>query len=60
MSLVKSNDFRTVTDDFEEVGEECIYRFYDAKYNEKYKNWMVYGGCTFEWRRALEAKFRMY
>ena len=46
--------------DFEEVGEECIYRFYDAKYNEKYKNWMVYGGCTFEWRHALEAKFRMY
>ena len=34
-------------------GEPCIYRFYNAEYNEKYKNWKVYGGCTYNWYRAL-------
>lgn len=37
-------------------GEPCIYRFYKADYNEKYKNWTVLGGCTFNWYHGLTTK----
>lgn len=48
-------------DYIENTGESALYRFYDAKYNEEYKNYTVSGGVTFNWAHAFNARGgRMY
>tara|TARA_S200000501_G_C20670538_1_gene676130 strand:+ start:67 stop:858 length:792 start_codon:yes stop_codon:yes gene_type:complete len=41
-------------DERDREGQPCIYRFYEASYSERYKNWTVYGGCTFDWKEGLK------
>jgi hypothetical protein len=40
-------------DHIKNKGKPCIYRFYGTQYNLKYKNWTVFGGCTYNWLHAL-------
>ena len=35
------------------TGNPGIYRFHKAEYNSKFKNWLISGGCTYNWLKAL-------